>query len=109
MERQIQSLDSPQSEEFNCRSGSSSPADPLAPLSDYAGESSGASSWSSEDSLSNGSLPILNVASSLSTSASCVNYETGWQRRYIHLRDEMIRYQRHTHQMKDMLQEKVSN
>lgn len=103
----MQSLDSPESENFNCHSRSSSPADPLAPLSDYAAESSG-SSWGSEDSLSYGSLPIKNVSSPLSTSASCINYEAGWQQRYIRLRDEMVRYQRQTHQMKDLLREKVS-
>ena len=104
---QVENSDSPEGEDFDCRSRSSSPADPLAPLSDYAAESSG-SSWGSEDSLSYGSLPTQNVASPLSASASCINYEAGWQQRYIRLRDDMARYQRQTHQMRDLLQEKVS-
>lgn len=100
-------MNTSETEDCNCRSGSSSPPDPLAPLSDYNPRSSG-SSWGSEESLSYGSLPIRNMTSSLNTSASCISYETNWQHRYFRLQAEMARYQRQTHQIKDLLQEKVS-
>lgn len=100
-------MNTSETEDCNCRSGSSSPPDPLAPLSDYNPRSSG-SSWGSEESLSYGSLPIRNMTSSLNTSASCISYETNWQHRYFRLQAEMARYQRQTHQIKDLLQEKLT-
>lgn len=91
------------SDDFRCHSGGSSPPDPLAPLSDYAAESS-CSSWGSDESLSCGSLQIHSV------NTPCYNFsEINWQQRYAHLQAEMSRFRRQANRARNMLHEKVSN
>lgn len=97
-------------EDYHCRSNSSSPQDPLAPLSDYAPGSS-CSSWGSEESFLCSSLPVHdNNLASLGLDPPCYNLpEINWQQRYIQLQAELFRFQRQTNHMKNMLNEKVFN
>ncbi len=98
-------------EDVPSRSNCSSPADPLALLSDCAVGSS-YSSWSSEESLSCSSLPPAgkeNISFNW-TPTSCYNInEINWQRRCTRLQDELCRVRKQTNRVKEILRRKVTN